>query len=55
MPNPHKELLAALIDRMDRVKHFAKDGPGWKLAALALEKSPYIVLALGWAWPYFKQ
>ena len=29
----------------DRVRHFAKDKPGWKLSALLIEKLPAILAA----------
>lgn len=31
----------------DPVKHFAKDGPKWKLSALFIEKLPAILGSLG--------
>lgn len=31
----------------DPVKHFAKDGPKWKLTALVIEKLPAILSSLG--------
>lgn len=32
---------------IDHVRHFAKDGPGWKLGALFVEKLPAILSATG--------
>ena len=32
----------------DRVKHFANDGPQWKLSALFIERLPAILVAMGW-------
>jgi hypothetical protein len=32
-------------ERIDRVKHFAKDHPKWKLSALLIERMPHILYA----------
>ncbi len=48
------KLLTLVVDRLDLLKHFAKDPPRWKLAALVVIKLPTLAVCCLLAYMHFQ-